>query len=215
MDHGSNHPETQATDARGADHLSDEALMLGYAQGNVKAFEQLYHRHKDSLLRFFLRQVSARATADELFQETWQSLIKNSAKYQATAKFSTYLYRIAHSRLVDFYRKNGREHWLEFDEQLVDSVASGADASLAERRQRQWQPEAQHDELALKEQLFEALETLPENQREVFLLKFEAGMSVAEIANCLEQNAEAVKSRLRYATAKLKGFFNLDELKES
>lgn len=207
MDQSSSSSNPPNSAACVADHLSDEALMLGYAQGNVKAFEMLYSRHKNSLLRFFLRQVSGRATAEELFQETWHSLIKNSAKYQATAKFSTYLYRIAHSRLVDFYRKSGRENWQEFDEERLQGD------SYSEHDPSQWQPEAQHNEQALKKQLLDVLNTFPESQKEVFLLKFEAGMSVAEIAACLEQNPEAVKSRLRYCIAKLKGFFKPEVLK--
>ncbi len=182
--------------------LSDEALMAAYAQGNVQAFEKLYGRHKDPLLRYFLRQISSRATAEELFQETWQSLIKNCASYKSSAKFTTYLYTIAHSRLVDFYRKNGRAEFESIDNESSQQYAA----------EEMSQPEFQIGAAELKAQLLEALEAMPVAQKEVFLLKYEAGMSVPEIAKVLDDNPEAVKSRLRYCVANLKGFFNKDEL---
>ncbi|MRX28182.1 sigma-70 family RNA polymerase sigma factor [Kangiella sp. HZ709] len=184
-------------------HFSDEALMAAYASGNVKSFEQLYARHKDPLLRYFIRQVSSRAIAEELFQETWQSLIKNSINYKSSAKFTTYLYTIAHSRLVDFYRKSGKAQFESMDDE---------DEVQQHQADKTTQPEFQVNAAELKSQLLAALEQLSSEQKEVFLLKFEAGMSVPEIAKVLNQNPEAVKSRLRYCVANLKGFFNQQDL---
>ncbi len=186
-----------------ASQLSDEALMAAYAQGNVKAFEQLYGKHKDPLLRYFLRQLDSRAIAEELFQETWQSLIKNSANYKSSAKFTTYLYTIAHSRLVDYYRKAGRVR--------LDSMNENEQAEEYEADASQ-EPEFQINAAELKAQLTDALEALSSDQKTVFLLKYEAGMSVPEIAQVLGQNPEAIKSRLRYCVANLKGFFSKSEL---
>ncbi|WP_251358814.1 sigma-70 family RNA polymerase sigma factor [Kangiella sp. TOML190] len=182
--------------------FSDEALMAAYASGNLQAFEALYLRHKDPLLRYFIRQVSPRETAEELFQETWQSLIKNAKSYKSSAKFTTYLYTIAHSRLVDFYRKNGRLGEFAMDDQYAELEAT-----------KDSQPERLLDLSQLGEQLLAALDQLAAAQKEVFILKFEAGMTVPEIAESLGDNAEAVKSRLRYAIANLKGFFKAEELK--
>lgn len=189
--------------AQSSNELSDEALMAAYAHGNVKAFEQLYRRHKDPLLRFFLRQIESAAKAEELFQETWQSLIKNSLSYRSSAKFTTYLYTIARSRLVDFYRKQGKADFesLDNDETSIEPLAEIAS-----------QPENQRQVVELKAQLMAALDVLPSGQKEVFLLKFEAGMTVPEIAEVLALNPEAVKSRLRYCVANLKGFFSKQEL---
>lgn len=186
-----------------AAQLSDEALMAAYAQGNVKAFEKLYGRHKDPLLRYFIRQLDARAIAEELFQETWQSLIKNSANYKSSAKFTTYLYTIAHSRLVDYYRKAGRA---QFDSMNENEQAEQYEADVSD------EPEFQINAAELKAQLGDALNALSSEQKSVFLLKYEAGMSVPEIAQVLGQNPEAIKSRLRYCIANLKGFFSKSEL---
>ncbi len=184
--------------------FSDEALMAAYANGNLVAFEQLYGRHKDPLLRYFLRQVSQKAIAEELFQETWQSLIKNSKNYKSSAKFSTYLYTIAHSRLVDFYRKHSRQDWQSYDDE---------NNHLELEAEVETQPERQLDVAELEQHLLQSLQILPAAQQEVFILKFEAGMSVPEIAEALGENPEAIKSRLRYGIAKLKGCFKRSELK--
>lgn len=207
--------ETQVLEITNLDHkidtvqesnkasFSDEALMIAYAKGNVQAFEQLYGRHKDPLLRYFIRQVSQRATAEELFQETWKSLITNSATYKSTAKFTTYLYRIAHSRLVDFYRKNGRVDWSSLDDEAQNFVIQ-ADSEN--------EPDRQLGLGQLQQKMLVVLEQLPAAQKEVFILKFETGMSIAEIAESLGENPEAIKSRLRYCVNNLKGYINPKEL---
>ena len=83
---------------------SDEALMLHYRDGDVRAFEALYERHKGPLFRYFLRQSVQHAVAEELFQEVWTNLIKSRHRYQVRAKFTTLLYRIAQNRLIDYRR---------------------------------------------------------------------------------------------------------------
>lgn len=178
--------------------LSDEALMVGYAKGNMRAFEQLYLRHKNPLLRYFLRQVDSRATAEELFQETWQSVIKGSDNYQVSAKFTTWLYHMARNKLIDHYRKQGRGEVLSLDDDIdMQPVASSAS-----------EPEQQLNEAQSKQQFLWALNQLPPAQREVLVLKIESAMTVQDIAETIQDNAEAVKSRLRYAVQKLKQLIN-------
>jgi RNA polymerase sigma-70 factor (ECF subfamily) len=86
---------------------SDEQLMLAYAGGDAAAFEALYARHKGPLFRFVLRSVKGQAQAEELFQEVWMRAIEARARYRPEAKFSTWLYTIAHNRLVDHWRAKG------------------------------------------------------------------------------------------------------------
>src|SRR5260221_6228307 len=88
-----------------SDEPSDEALMLRYCEGDADAFAVLYGRHKGSLYRYFLRQCDGAAVAEELFQDVWFNLIRARTQYTVQAKFSTYLYRLAHNRLVDYYRR--------------------------------------------------------------------------------------------------------------
>ena len=173
----------------------DEQLMLAYREGDAGAFEELYRRHKGGLFRFVLRSVRERALAEELYQEIWMRAIEARGRYEPQAKFSTWLYTIAHNKLVDHWRKRGLT--LVSLDQAQDA---GFDAPAG--------PDAQPQQIAEAKQglaLFtQALAALPAAQREAFLMHHEAEMSVAEIASATGVNAEAAKSRLRYAVAKLK-----------
>ena len=85
----------------------DEELMNRYRDGDAHAFEVLYTRHKGPLYRYLLRQCGAAALAEELFQDVWMKLIRARERYEARAKFTTYLYHLAHNRLIDHYRHAG------------------------------------------------------------------------------------------------------------
>jgi RNA polymerase sigma-70 factor, ECF subfamily len=167
----------------------DEELMLAYRHGDAGAFETLYKRHRGAVYRFMLRAVKQRATAEELFQDAWMRVIEARSRYAPQARFTTWLYTIAHNLLVDHWRRKGLT-LVELNEEL--GVASAHNpARQAEARE------------ALA-RFVQALEALPAAQREAFLLHEEAGLSVAEIAKVTGAGEEAAKSRLRYAMAKLK-----------
>lgn len=175
-----------------AEARSDEELMLAYAGGEAAAFDLLYGRHKGGLYRYMFRQLSNAATTEELFQEIWIKVIQAAPNYQPTAKFSTWLYRIAHNRIIDFYRSQSRRpEWLT-DE--VPEVATDEDSSV----------ETILDQAFIKEKLLEALTKLPFEQREAFVLREDGGFSVEMIAEITGVNPETAKSRLRYAMRKLK-----------
>src|SRR5512134_2032435 len=165
--------------------------MLAYRQGDARAFETLYARHKGPLYRYVLRAVKERALAEELYQEIWMRVIEARARYAVQAKFTTWLYTIAHNRLADHWRKRGLK--------LVE--AAEADDPPAPRG---FEPEARAEGRQDLQRLTAALAALPAAQREAFLLHEEAGMTVGEIAAATGSTAEAAKSRLRYALAKLR-----------
>src|SRR3989304_314716 len=85
----------------------DEQLMLAFPGGDAGAFDALYRRHKGALYRFVLRSIRDRATAEELYQEVWMRVIESRGRYEVQAKFTTWLYTVAHNRLVDHWRKRG------------------------------------------------------------------------------------------------------------
>ena len=173
----------------------DEQLMLAYREGDAGAFEELYRRHKGGLYRFVLRSVRDRALAEELYQEVWMRAIEARGRYQVQAKFTTWLYTIAHNRLVDHWRKRGLQ-LVSLDQEEVSAAEPPAAAD--------YEP---HRILEAKQshgRFVQALEALPPAQREAFLLHEEAGMSIGEIARATGANEEAAKSRLRYALSKLK-----------
>ena len=170
---------------------ADEQLMLTYREGGAAAFEELYRRHKGALFRFVLRSVRERSLAEELYQEIWMRVIEARSRYEPQAKFTTWLYTIAHNRIVDHWRKKGLQ-LVSLDE-AVDPPGS-----------RSFEPEEILQGKQGLERFLRALEELPPAQREAFLLHEEAGMSVAGIARATGANEEATKSRLRYALCKLK-----------
>ena len=163
--------------------------MLAYRDGNAGAFETLYTRHRGRLYRFVLRSVKTRGTAEELFQEVWIRVIEARGRYTPQARFTTWLYTIAHNLLTDHWRRKGLT-LVELDEDL-DAAAPDDPARQAEARQ------------ALS-RFAVALEALPPLQRQAFLLHEEGGLSIAQIAAATGSNEETAKSRLRYAMAKLK-----------
>ena len=83
---------------------TDEQLMLAYGTGDAAAFELLYSRHRGPLFRFMLHQVRVHATAEELYQDVWQRVITARSRYTPEAKFSTWLFQIAHNRITDHWR---------------------------------------------------------------------------------------------------------------
>jgi len=178
----------------------DEQLMLAYREGDAGAFEQLYQRHKGKLFRFVLRSIRDRATAEELYQEVWMRAIEARGRYEVQAKFTTWLYTIAHNRLVDHWRKRGLQLVSLDGEEEDRSTPSVAEPAAA----ADYEPHRMLEAKQTLARFARALEGLPPAQREVFLLHHEAELSVAEIAQATGANEEAAKSRLRYALSKLK-----------
>ena len=177
---------------------SDEQLMNRYRDGDARAFEVLYTRHKGPLYRYLLRQCGVPAVAEELFQDVWTKLIRARERYEVRAKFTTYLYHLAHNRLIDHYRRAKTGVPISYgddpDDLLIERVAD------TEARQ----PENELDRRRQTQRLLAMLAELPEAQREAFLLREESGMSLEEIAEATGVTRETAKSRLRYALAKLR-----------
>jgi len=173
----------------------DEDLMLAYRDGQPAAFDVLYRRHKGALFRYLLRQCRDPATAEELFQDVWLNLIRSRAGYVISSRFTTYLYRIAHNRLIDHYRRRVPTALVSYEdpEDLPDLAAS-----------RQTEPHVAYEAKAQLERVLAVVEDLPSAQREAFVLQNEAGMSIDEIAEATGVTRETAKSRLRYAMNKLR-----------
>ncbi len=187
--------------------ITDETLMQQYAQGDEQAFTALYIRHKNSLYRYFVRQISSQELAEELYQEVWNKLIKARINYQVSSKFSTWLYRIAHNELIDYYRRNATQKKviainIEAAELTKSDDQPQENTILADTHQV-----AVDDKLAQQQQATQlkwCLQQLPRKQKEAFLLKHEAGFSLNEIAQLIGETNENIKSRIRYGLDKLK-----------
>lgn len=175
---------------------SDEALMLAYRDGDAGAFDVLYARHRGGTYRYLLRQCRNAALAEEMFQDVWMNLIRARSGYTVQARFTTWLYRIAHNRLMDHFRRHDHDAV-----SLDDDNAVAMDEPVAPRSA---DPAVDAEARAQAAQLLALLGRLPAEQREAFVLQQEGGMSVEEIAETTGVTRETAKSRLRYALAKLR-----------
>jgi RNA polymerase sigma-70 factor (ECF subfamily) len=178
----------------------DEDLMLSYAVGDTASFDALYARHKGGVYRYLLRHCGNAGTADELFQDVWMNVIRVRTSYEPTAKFTTWLYRIAHNRLIDHWRATGRVEFVS-----VGGGDDGDDDPLAAiPAARSDEPDVRAAAGEIGARIRHAVAALPAAQREAFLLHQEGGLELAEIAELTGAGVETVKSRLRYAQAKLR-----------
>lgn len=177
--------------------VSDEDLMLRYRRGDARAFEALYRRHKGPLYRYFLRMVRPSAVAEELFQDVWTNVIRVRRQYEARAKFATWLYRIAHNRLIDHYRRVAADVPLSYRDDPDDVLDAMPDAEFRE-------PANELERRRLAQRIVALVTELPEAQREIFLLREEGGLSLEQITAATGVPLETAKSRLRYALAKLR-----------
>lgn len=169
----------------------DDALMARYRAGDAAAFDLLYDRYRGPVWRFFLRQLP-RAEAEECHQEVWLKLIGSRARYEPQGGFRAYLFTIAHNVLTDRHRRAMKHGAVDADAEIADLADGGPDPESAA---------AAADDAA---RLHRHLAGLPIAQREALLLKEGAGLSLAEIAGITDTSVEGVKSRLRYAMAKLR-----------
>ncbi|MBK7002945.1 MAG: sigma-70 family RNA polymerase sigma factor [Rhodoferax sp.] len=177
--------------------------MLRYAVGDIAAFDTLYRRHEMGVWRYVFRSVQVQAVADDLLQDVWFSVARQALNYQPTARFKTWLFTLAHNRMVDYFRTSKNHSSLDGDGTEDDADAGDrvldtliANSGFGPLRQLQSKQQAAA--------LIHAIERLPAVQREAFLLQAEAGMTVEEIASTTGVSFETAKSRLRYARNSLR-----------
>jgi RNA polymerase sigma-70 factor (ECF subfamily) len=177
-------------------HTSEDvALMLRYQAGDAGAFDTLYAKHRLPLFRFIARQRLSQTESEEVFQEVWMNVIDSRWRYTPTAEFRTWLFTLAHHRLMDFFRRTHRKG------QLVSDDENALELVPASRTD---EPSVQTESRQQGNAILQALAQLPAPQREAFLLHEEGGMTIEEIAAATGQTYEAAKSRLRYAIARLR-----------
>ena len=187
---------------------ADEQLMRAYAGGDATAFETLYDRHAARVWRYILRSTGDAATADDLAQEVWFSVARQAGQYAPRAsapglplaRFTPWLFTIARPRVVDHLRATRPQASLDAPagddagQTLADTLAAPSGFGPVRRIETRQQAA----------QLLAALDALPPEQREAFLLQAEADMSVADIASTTGVPFETARSRLRYARAALR-----------
>jgi RNA polymerase sigma-70 factor (ECF subfamily) len=174
---------------------TDEELLAAFQQGDVGAFEALLRRHRAPLFTFLVRMLGEREKAEDLAQETFLRIVKGAQAWEHRARFQTWLYTIARNLCVDqsrrdrFRRADSLDQTGPDDEPaMLDSVPAGDPF-----------PDRGAESARLRPVLQKALLSLPPDQREVFILREQAGMPFKEIAEMVGANENTVKSRMRYA----------------
>ena len=183
------------------DNISDETLMLGYRDGDLAAFTELYQRHRVGLYRFVAWRSPRQDWVDEIVQDCWAALHGARTRYQPQAGFKTYLYQIARNRLIDLLRQKQGILAVELG---TDEEADNAFQHVADATQEALPME---DKLQRKRQvadLHAAIRSLPMEQKEALVLQQFNEMSLDEIAVVTAVPVETVKSRIRYAMQKLR-----------
>ena len=174
--------------------------MIDFKAGDLMAFNLLYARHKGPSYRYMLKQCSDQSMADDLMQELWGKLINAKESYEPTAKFTTWLYTIAHHVLVDHHRRFARQQLPLGSDTDVESLTTVDIHS----------PEQQTVANQQKKTINYCLKRLPAIQLETFLLKQETDLNLEQIAEIVDCSLEAAKSRLRYAYQSLRKCLSLN-----
>src|SRR6266542_1508264 len=181
---------------------ADEDLMVMYQKGEVRAFEVLLSRHRKPVYNFILRFVGDKETAEDLLQEAFMRLIKGADAYERQAKFTTWLYTIARNLCIDAARRGKHRKAASLDAPLGDDEGSVSLLDLVPDGAAGVDRQAQSRELAVR--MRAAIEALPDEQREIFLLREVADLQFNEIAAVVGCPENTVKSRMRYALEKLR-----------
>ncbi len=182
--------------------LSDEELVQRFHAGDAAAFEVVLRRYQRPLFNFILRSVRERDRAEELLQDVFLKVIQKSAEFQGNSKFSTWLYTIARNLCIDTSRKMVFRRHRSLDAPLKAEEAEGA--TLLDRV-ASGTPEADRTAIGqdLQARIAAAVDDLPEEQREVFLMRELQNMAFKDIADVVGVPENTVKSRMRYALERL------------
>ena len=180
----------------------DVQLMLKVSTGDNAAFEQLVLRYQDRLVRFFFHLIHDPAVCEDLAQEAFLRVYRSRERYEPSARFSTWLFRIAHNLASNQKRGAARRreiplgvHSSDDDFRLQEQVPADKSAMM---------PTRQFDSSEIRDVVRNAVEELTEGQRTAVILhKFEE-MSYEEIGNIMGLGTVAVKSLLSRARSKLK-----------
>jgi RNA polymerase sigma-70 factor, ECF subfamily len=175
---------------------ADEVLMLRYKEGDLEAFEILLERYQQPLFTFVFRFCNDYHQAEDLVQEVFLRLIKSAKTYEPKAKFSTYIYTFAHNICVDNFRRSKKRKTTSLSQPIdVEQELTFEDTVKDEHAN----PEKEYRQRTLEKALQEAVSELPEEQREVFLLREQMNLPFEEIARVVGCLPSTAKSRMRYA----------------
>ncbi len=183
--------------------LSDEDLMKRYLAGDASAFQTLLSRHGQKIYNFILRTMGDPQVAEDLLQEVMLRVVRSAATFQGQSKFTTWLYTIARNMCIDARRRGKFRKTVPLDAPLSRDDDGGATLldRVADTRPGQ---DVQTRDHRFRVALEDALTRLPDEQREVFVMREVDGLKFREIADIVGIPENTVKSRMRYALEALR-----------
>jgi RNA polymerase sigma-70 factor (ECF subfamily) len=181
---------------------SDEILMARYQQGDRVAFTVLVRRHQTPLYNFALRQLRVQSAAEDVVQEAFVRLVQHAADFKHESRFTTFMYTITRNLCIDQLRKRALRKHASLDESRQGEEGEGP--TLGEQTaDKRASVEREATGTELKARIAKAVEFLPDDQREVFLMREMANLPFKEIAEITGVPENTVKSRMRYALDRL------------
>lgn len=182
------------------DDVSDEALMIRYQRGDQTAFAVLVRRHQGALYNFAFRQLRIPQMAEDVVQEAFVRVVQSASDFKHEARFLTWVYTIVRNLCIDNLRKHALRRHPSLDESRGDEGGPTLGEHTAD-------PNASTERAAtgseLKERIVAAVDKLPDDQREVFLMREVSNLPFKEIAEITGVPENTVKSRMRYALERL------------
>jgi len=177
--------------------IPDAALVLSYIKGDEKALETLINRHKQKIYSFIYSKVYDRDVTEDIFQDTFIKVIRTLKRgaYNEEGKFLPWVMRISHNLVIDYFRKNSRMP--KFDNTGEFSIFSVLSDSTLNAEKRLIKEQVENDVRRL-------VDELPEDQKEVLLMRIYDDMSFKEISNNTGVSINTALGRMRYALINLR-----------
>lgn len=180
-------------------NLSDEELIVLFAQGKNEAFDMLLNRYKNNLYNYIVTIIQNKDLAEDIFQDTFTKVIITikSGRYNESGKFASFLFRIAHNRVIDIYRQEQsafqiNEADVEYDLFSNKEICNAID---------EYDPSCE-EAVCYRQVLSDIkkmIKFLPESQKEIVIMRFYKDMSFKEIAERLNISINTALGRVRYA----------------
>lgn len=170
---------------------TDKALMLKVKKGELDKLGLLFERYHRGLYRYFYRMCRDKDISEDLVQSVFERLLKYRESYSGNGKFSTWLFSVARNQFYDHHRRSSKNGVsIQIDEERLE-IPDEKDVPVQKKKEK-------------KEILEEALNTLPDNKREVIILSRYEGLQYKEIAEILDTTEGAVKVKMFRAMKELK-----------
>jgi RNA polymerase sigma factor (sigma-70 family) len=187
--------------------VSDYELIMRFIKGEQSCFEQLIHRHKNKVFAYINLYIRDEALAEDIFQDTFLKVFQSvkAGKYSDNGKFISWVMRIAHNLIIDHFRRIKQMNTISNDNYESDIFNS-----------KRFAEDSIEDNIIKKQihqDIRKMISNLPDDQKEVVILRHYAGLSFKEIADITDVSINTALGRMRYALINLRKI--MDEKKIS